>query len=123
MDRRPDRLIQNQNQRLQEEKEQLQELVLKYQQIAATLRQPGRNLLPGIMIILVVIAAVIAALIYFPAKKASSSPPISSMDTNRIQPEKPRQAIGQYKVLASRAYFHNSPDKNTRKSSIPDPFK
>ena len=111
------RLIQNQNQRLQEEKEQLQELVLKYQQIAATLRQPGRNLLPGILIIMIVIAAVIAAFVYFPFKKSEPPPEISSIDSNKIQPEKARQAIGQYKVLASRAYFHNSPDKNTRRVS------
>src|SRR5215204_4989690 len=111
------RLIQIQNQRLQDEKEQLQELVLKYQQIAATLRQPGRNVLPGILIVLVVVAAVIAAFKYFPFKKSDPLPSISKIDSNRIQPEKPRQAIGQYKVLASRAYFHNSPDKATRRVS------
>ncbi len=111
------RLIQIQNQRLQDEKEQLQELVLKYQQIAATLRQPGRNVLPGILIVLVVVAAVIAAFKYFPFKKSDPLPSISKIDSNRIEPEKPRQAIGQYKVLASRAYFHNSPDKATRRVS------
>lgn len=111
------RLIQNQNQRLQEEKEQLQELVLKYQQIAATLRQPGRNLLPAILIVLVVIAAVVAAFVYFPFKKSETPPEISKIDSNKIQPEKARQAIGQYKVLASRAYFHNTPDKATRRVS------
>jgi len=111
------RLIQTQNQRLLEEKEQLQELVLKYQQIAATLRQPGRNILPGILIVLLVVAAVIAAFIYFPTKKSDPEPNISKIDSNKIQPERPRQAIGQYKVLASRAYFHNGPDKTTRKVS------
>ena len=111
------RLMQTQNQRLQEEKEQLQELVLKYQQIAATLRQPGKNVLPGILIVLLVIAAVIAAFKYFPTKKSDPPPSISKIDSNRLQPEKPRQAIGQYKVLASRAYFHSSPDKNTRRVS------
>ena len=111
------RLIQSQNQRLQEEKQQLQELVLKYQQIAATLRQPGRNVLPGLLIVLLVVAAVILAFIYFPTKKSDPPPVISKIDSNKIQPEKPRQAIGQYKVLASRAYFHNSPEKTTRKVS------
>ena len=111
------RLIQTQNQRLQDEKEQLQELVLKYQQIAATLRQPGRNILPGIVIVLVVIAALIAAFKYLPLKKSDPPASITKIDSNRIQPEKPRQAIGQYKVLASRAYFHNSPDKATRRVS------
>ncbi|MBC7827429.1 MAG: protein kinase [Chitinophagaceae bacterium] len=110
-------LIQNQNKRLQEEKEQLQELVLKYQQIAATLRQPGRNFLPAILIILLIIAAVVAALIYFPTKKSEEPVNISSIDSSRILPEKPRQAIGQYKVLVSQAYFHNSPEKSTRRVS------
>jgi serine/threonine-protein kinase len=112
------KLIQLQNQRLQEEKEQLQELVLKYQQIAASMKQPGKNLLPAIVIILLVIGAVAAAFYYFPYKK--NNPPstrISSIDSNKIQAEKPRQAIGQYKVLASRAYFHNNPDKATRRAS------
>jgi eukaryotic-like serine/threonine-protein kinase len=111
------RLIQNQNMRLQEEKEQLQELVLKYQQIAAGMRKPGRNLWPGILIILLVIAGVVAAFIYFPFKKPNPSPTLSNLDTSKIQAEKPRQAIGQYKVLASRAYFHNSADKATRRVS------
>ena len=111
------KLIQSQNLRLLEEKEQLQELVLKYQQIAANLRQPGRNILPGVLIVIVVVAAVIAAFIYFPVKKAEPPPRISGIDSNRVQPERPRQAIGQYKVLAQRAYFHTSPDKNTRRVS------
>ena len=111
------KLIQSQNLRLLEEKEQLQELVLKYQQIAANLRQPGRNILPGLLIVIVVVAAVIAAFIYFPVKKAEPPPRISGIDSNRVQPERPRQAIGQYKVLAQRAYFHTSPDKNTRRVS------
>ena len=110
-------MIQSQNLRLLEEKEQLQELVLKYQQIAANLRQPGRNILPGLLIVIVVVAAVIAAFIYFPVKKAEPPPRISGIDSNRVQPERPRQAIGQYKVLAQRAYFHTSPDKNTRRVS------
>lgn len=111
------RLIQTQNKRLQEEKEQLQELVLKYQQIAATLRQPGRNLLPAILIILLVIAAVVIAFMYFPGKNSSPPVNISSIDSNNIRAEKPRQAIGQYKILTSRAYFHNAPDKATRRVS------
>ena len=111
------KMIQNQNQRLLEEKEQLQELVLKYQQIAATLRQPGKNLLPVILIILLVIAAVIAAYLYFPVKQNNVPANISSIDSNKLQAEKPRQAIGQYKVLSSRAYFHNTPDKATRRVS------
>jgi eukaryotic-like serine/threonine-protein kinase len=111
------RLIQNQNKRLQEEKEALQELVLKYQQIAATIRRPGRNLFPGILIVLLVIGAVIAAFIYFPVKKPDVQPVSSTVDTNKIQAEKPRTAIGQYKVLASRAYFHSNADKATRRVS------
>lgn len=111
------RLIQSQNQRLLQEKEQLQELVLKYQQIAATLRQPGRNFLPAIIVLLVVAGAIIAAFKYLPLKKADPPVNISSIDSNKIQPEKPRQAIGQYKVLATRAYFHNAPDKATRRVS------
>ncbi|MGZ5135089.1 MAG: protein kinase domain-containing protein [Flavitalea sp.] len=110
------KLIQAQNQRLLEEKEQLHELVLKYQQIAATLRQPGKNILPGILILLLVGAAVFAGWKYFPTK--SSEPPAASkIDSNSAQSEKPRQAIGQYKVLAPRAYFHNTPDKSTRRVS------
>lgn len=110
-------LIQNHNKRLLEENEQLQELVLKYQQIAATLRQPGRNLLPGILIVFFVIAAVIAAVRYLPMKRSETEVPVAKIDSNTIQAEKARQAIGQYKVLASRAYFHNNPDKNTRRVS------
>jgi len=111
------RLIQNQNQRLLEEKEQLQELVLKYQQIASTLRQPGRNILPGILIVLFVIAGVIAAFKFFPVKKNEPTSETSGIDSNTIQAEKSRQAIGQYKVLASRAYFHNTAEKETRRVS------
>jgi len=110
-------LMETQNKRLQEEKEQLQELVLKYQQIASTLRQPGRKVLPGVLIGLVIVAALIAAFMYFPVKKADEPPEPSKIDSNQIQAEKPRQAIGQYKVLVSRAYFHNAADKSTRRLS------
>ena len=111
------KLIQTQNQRLLEEKEQLQELVLKYQQIAATLRQPGKNILPAILIFLLVGAAVFAGWKYFPTKSTSEPPAVSKIDSNTAQSEKPRQAIGQYKVLAPRAYFHNTADKSTRRVS------
>jgi serine/threonine-protein kinase len=114
------KLIQNQNQRLLEEKEQLQELVLKYQQIASTLRKPGKNILPAILILLLVAAAVVAAFYYFPIhrnREATAGKMPDASDSNKIQAEKPRKAVGQYKVLASRAYFHNEADKSTKRLS------
>jgi serine/threonine-protein kinase len=110
--------MQNQNQRLLEEKEQLQELVLKYQQIASTLRQPGKNLWPGILIFLLIAGAVAAAFHFFTiGRNSPETEKIAPIDSNKIQAEKPRKAIGQFKVLASRAYFHNSPDKSTKRLS------
>lgn len=109
--------LKDQNRKLQDEKEKLQDLVLKYQKIAATRQKSGITLSPGILTILLVIAAAVAAFIIFPIEKADKTLDIGNTDSTNIQPDKPRQAIGQFKVLASRAYFHDSPDKVTRRTS------
>lgn len=113
------KLIQTQNQRLHEEKEQLQELVLKYQQIASTLQQPRKNFLPALLIILVIAAGAVAAFMYYFSTKKNKPDvlEVANVDSNKMQAEKPRKAIGQYKVLASRAYFHNTPDKASKRVS------
>lgn len=42
--------------------------------------------------------------------------PISEVKTEKPQPKK-RQPIGDYKVLAERAYFHDEPDESTRRNA------
>ena len=110
--------MQEQIRKLQEEKDNLQELLLKYQQIAASLRKPAsRAIIPGLIILGLVIASVAGA--YFVLKDKYSNKVQKADTTINNQPlaEKPRQVIEQYKVLASRAYFHNDADKATKRQS------
>jgi serine/threonine protein kinase len=147
--------LQEENDKLQREKQQLQGLLAHYQQTAGSkeqemeslrnsLRQkdieiqdlkkksdyvpyqtpaPRKGVSPALFITLLFIALGLAAFgtyAYF-FKDDSKEPkeeelPKSSDDTPVSEPSN-HTVIGQYKVKAARAYFHNKPEESTRRSA------
>ena len=67
------------------------------------------------------IAAFLTLLVIFPIayyalkSRKSQSKELSESTSNK--PDQPRQVIGQYKVMAQRAYFYNSPDQAAKRSA------
>ncbi len=112
-----------QNQQLQLQNKQLQQQLQQLEQRAATLVSPIQNTitaeppkqkktLPKIvyfLILLLALSAVVYALVRNRSKDAATE------DT--AQTEEPKRVIGQYKVLAARAYFHNEPDPATKRTA------
>lgn len=135
--------LQEENQRLLREKEQLQQLVQHYQKTIREREQELQQLRvraedqyttqqrtayppsPGpkkkarrygyfLLLILVGVSLLVFALVNS-SRNSNSGNEVASTGTE--QAEKPRQVIGQYKVVASRAYFHNEADPGTRRSA------
>ncbi|MBA3675778.1 MAG: sel1 repeat family protein [Chitinophagaceae bacterium] len=60
----------------------------------------------------------LSAIVYALVVNTSKPEPVAENNNNTvIQPEKPLRTIGQYKVLTSRAFFHNEPDEATRRTA------
>ncbi|MDQ3682013.1 MAG: serine/threonine protein kinase, partial [Bacteroidota bacterium] len=122
------RLLQERNAKLEKEKEQLQKLLLQYRgtsgsselnlsgsdDITEVRLRKNKSLIKKLLISLSIIT--ISSLIFYYVK-GKEKPGKKQMETANTQAEKPRQIIGQYKVLSPRAYFHNSPDKSTRRTA------
>lgn len=109
---------------LKQENEQLQNTVFhlqknrnqNWQQDAVAPPAKKSRLAP--LFVVMLIAAAILFIAYLALKEDNQVPePIASNDTSSTQPVKPRNTIGQYKVLAERAYFHNEPDAATRRNA------
>ncbi|MBD0288600.1 MAG: serine/threonine protein kinase, partial [Flavisolibacter sp.] len=64
-----------------------------------------------------VLIAGVAVLFLFTRNKISSQAKPVTNKPLATQPVKQRSVIGQYKVLAARAYFHNQPDEATRRTA------
>ena len=112
--------LQQENATLRREKEQLQQLLMASKQRSpqAPVAEPkpagkksSTNAFTTAFIILV-LAAVFGFFIWNQYK----SSPVKNTTASR-QLSKPQQVIGQYKVIAPRAYFHNGPDASTRRSA------
>lgn len=111
------------NERLLQEKEELQQQLFYYQQQEVSAKnRSGKNSRyttknkvskKGIfrygylLLFLLGISVVVFALIKN-RNAASQKDPV-------VQTQSPKRIIGQYKVLASRAYFHNRPDESTKR--------
>ena len=117
--------LREENKKLQEEKEQLQEVVAKYQEVANNIQQrneaiPQKNNASWVSMIAPLLILGLLGLSFFLYQRYTQQQPetlITKTDSTVPQPEKPRQIIGQYKVKASRAYFHNEPDVNTKRTA------
>jgi eukaryotic-like serine/threonine-protein kinase len=105
--------IQKENERLRNENKDLE------QRLSAS----GKNVHPSktggqkwnrILLILVFVLA--GALSYFLLNNKERSEAELASDDN--QPVTPRTALGQFQVIASRAYFHNEPDVSTRRKAF-----
>ena len=132
--------LQAENTRLKRDKEQLQGLLVQYQEADRTNKQELQRLrasasrpaapsaatyepqappkrkgrsIPTILILLLLVGASIAV---FALIKGKDSEPIAASN-NSEQAQRPRSVVGQYKVVASRAYFHNEADADTRRSA------
>lgn len=132
-------MLQVQNVRLQRENKQLQELIGQYQAAAVnqhrsvtpppssqnldTLAEqkpyppppPRRKPFP-IYTVLTVVALGLFFLWVFVLRKDSAADN-SRADNSTTESVRPRTIIGQYKVMAPRAYFHNEPDPSTRRNA------
>ncbi|HEU4471104.1 MAG TPA: protein kinase [Flavisolibacter sp.] len=80
---------------------------------------PRKSSSQSILLATLFTALIIAAIIFFALrgsreKSAASTKP--GTETNQ-----PRREIGQYKVAAARAYFHNEPDGSTRRNAYMTP--
>ena len=116
--------LREENKKLQEEKEQLQQVVAKYQEVANNIQQrneaiPQKSNASWVSLVTPLLILAILGLSFFFYQKYTQTPEtlITKTDSTVPQREKPRQIIGQYKVKASRAYFHNEPDANTKRTA------
>jgi serine/threonine-protein kinase len=131
-------MLQVQNVRLQRENKQLQELIGQYQAAAVNSHRPAapppaKNLdtiaeaapYPAppakrkpfpIYTVLTVLALGLFFLWAFVLRKNDSNDKGQANNT-KTESVRPRTIIGQYKVSAPRAYFHNEPDAATRRSA------
>lgn len=123
--------LQEQNEKLRSEKEQLQQTLLKYQDKNSPKafentrnenfqNRKGNPIKKGIMSLakwslFFLLAAGLGFLVYALVKKRDAS--VQTAEQNPVSQPAKRTSIGQYKVLSSRAYFHNAPDKATRRSA------
>jgi len=112
--------LQLENRRLKEEKERLQSQLQQgsltaYQQPSFTenVKPARRKGLPAYVYL--VLLAAITVFIFALVKKTGSQEKKSPLVAEKSPT--PRRSIGQYKVVASRAYFHNEPDESTRRSA------
>jgi len=132
-------MLQVQNVRLQREVKQLQELIGQYQAAAVnshqpltpptikdmdTMANPKPYVAPPppkkskpfpIYTVLTLLALGLFLLWVFVLRKSPNDK--SQAASNTTESVRPRTIIGQYKVLAPRAYFHNEPNPNSRRNA------
>jgi serine/threonine-protein kinase len=119
--------LQQENQKLLREKQQLQQQLNKYEMQSLRMNNDDRASYPAhqlsqkkgipkwIYFLLVLIG--LSAIVYALVVNTSKPEPVAENNNTVIEPEKPLRTIGQYKVLASRAFFHNEPDEATRRTA------
>jgi serine/threonine-protein kinase len=110
--------LQQENQKLLREKQQLQQQLNKYEMQSLRMNNDDRASYPAhqlsqkkgipkwIYFLLVLIG--LSAIVYALVVNTSKPEPVAE-NNNTVIPEKPLRTIGQYKVLTSRAFFHNEP--------------
>jgi eukaryotic-like serine/threonine-protein kinase len=111
--------LQQENRRLQQENDQLGKQLLVYKQ-QGQYREKPRKTSSGRsgLIAFILTALVVAALIYFGLNSDKKGTQKTKKTATTSQQEKPRQVIGQYKVVAPRAYFYSNPDPGTRRNAF-----
>jgi len=133
-------VLEKENEDLRREKERLQYLVNQYESnshantmtgnvgstynTSNSYKETNANIAPvkkksNLALSVLGIAAAIAVLIFLAFKLSRPDKEKTPVENSVVatQPEKPRTVIGQYKVVASRAYFHNEPDPATRRNA------
>jgi serine/threonine protein kinase len=122
--------LRQQNEKLTQENQRLQQLVMQYEteikeakkaqpyippQYHAPEKPKRRNnWVSGTVLFIVVLGVLVAAIYFYSLKADPKNKPDQVAGT---QADKPAQVIGQYKVIVPKAYFHNEPDENTRRSA------
>ena len=116
--------LQKENEQLRQENERLQKEIFHYQRrsnpassefVPAPLPQKKSPL--GLILLFLFLAVIISFLAYTILKSGNTDEPIANQDTSSSQAIKPRIVIGQYKVQAPRAYFHNEPQTFSRRGA------
>lgn len=120
--------LQKENEQLRREKAELQKELFQYQRRSNPASSefvptpPAKKRSPvGMILLFLFIAVLTSFLAYTILKSGNSEEPPTSRDTASSQPVKPRTVIGQYKVQAARAYFHNEPDPASRRGAYLTP--
>jgi serine/threonine protein kinase len=113
-------LLQQENKKLLREKQQLEKLLAQYQPkepqaSPAWEERPRKKSSNSILPAAILTAVVIALIVYFVLHKNETGTPPDTGTTT--QTETPKTVVGQYRVLAARAYFHDQPDPATRRSA------
>ncbi|HVE60882.1 MAG TPA: protein kinase [Chitinophagaceae bacterium] len=117
-------VLQEKNAKLEKEKERLEKLLLQYtgkneinfssaEDLPATQlkkKSIGKRIFIPLLLIMI-----LGSIVYFVIQKNNSAKKTDNIPATKT--EKPRQIIGQYKVMRSRAYFHNNPDIATRRTA------
>ncbi|HEX2535811.1 MAG TPA: serine/threonine-protein kinase, partial [Chitinophagaceae bacterium] len=81
---------------------------------------PARKGVPGYVYLIILLAAGLGIYVFYLINNRSEEEPDPRQTAAQEAPKK-RSVIGQYKVIASRAYFHNEPDESTRRSAYLTP--
>lgn len=111
--------LQQENRRLQGEKEGLEKQLAVYKKQGHYSERPKKSSTGRSgLIAFILTALVVAALIYIGLKSNDKGLQKTNKPANTSQQEKPRKVIEQYKVVAPRAFFYNSPDPGTRRNAF-----
>ncbi len=121
--------LQQENQKLLREREQLQKRLLQYEEQALFANSSGRvgelNTMPPVvkkgiskwvyfLFLLIGLFALVYAVVLTNNNNAKKEP---IAENKTVTPDKPLRTIGQFKVQASRAYFHNEADEAARRAA------
>jgi serine/threonine protein kinase len=116
-------VLEQENRKLLQEKEQLQQQLLRYTQGNRSAPQntgyvPQKKSSQSVIIAFIITAAVVGAIVYFALRSNNTKLAANDTQGDTASVIKPKQLIGQFKVVAQRAYFHNQPDPSTRRNAF-----
>ena len=122
--------LQLENQRLLRERDALQKRLYRYEEGSMFANTSSRVSEPNtvqpvakkgipkwvyFLFLLIGLSALVYAVVLTNNKNEKEPEPVAENGT--VTPDKPLRTIGQYKVQASRAHFHNEPDEVTRRGA------
>ena len=112
-------LLQQENKKLLSEKQELEKLLARYQvkeqQTHQSWNETRRKKSSSILPAAIITSLVIGLIIFFIYRNIQNQKLAQTSPSS--QQEKPKQLLGQYKVLSARAHFHDEPNPSTRRAA------